>query len=100
MFPTTYRPSPIPSGGLKVPLVFRFQSPEYVTHCKMKRFVQTLHEYRYTGTRTDSSDEEPEEGIFFSVEEGNMNEKSTKNVGDVTRLKTKTLLRPRRSESD
>ena len=44
----------------------------------MKKFVQTLYDYRYTGTKADSSDEEPEMEICFSVEEGNMNEKSTK----------------------
>ena len=75
-FSTTYRPSPIP-------LVLRFQSPKYVTHCKMKNFVQTLYDYRYTCTKADSSDEEREEKIYFSVEEGNMNEKSTKKVGDI-----------------
>ena len=44
----------------------------------MKKFVQTLYDYRYTDTKADSSDEEPEMEICFSVEEGNMNEKSTK----------------------
>ena len=77
MFSTSYRPSPIPAGGFEISLVFRFQSLKYVTHCKTKKFVQTLYEYRYNGTKADSSDEEPEEEICFSVEEGNMNEKST-----------------------
>ena len=35
----------------------------------------------YTGTRTDSSEEESEE-IWFSVEEGNMNQKSKKKRGE------------------
>ena len=55
LFGTTYRPSPIQSDGLQIPLVFQFQSPKYVTHYKMKRFVQTLYNYRYTGTKADSS---------------------------------------------
>ena len=46
----------------------------------MKNFVQTLYEYRYTGTKADSSDKEPEEEICFSVEEGNINESSTKKM--------------------
>ena len=50
----------------------------------MKKFVQTLCDYRYTGTKVDSSDEEPEEEICFSVEEGNVNEKSTKKIGDIS----------------
>ena len=43
----------------------------------MKKFVQTLYNYRYTITKANSHNEEPEEEIWFSVEEGNMNEKST-----------------------
>ena len=77
VFSTSYRPSPIPSGGFEIPLVFRFQSRKYVTHCKIKKFVKTLYKHRYNSTKADSSDEEPEEEICFSVEEGNMNEKST-----------------------
>ena len=45
----------------------------------MKMFLQTLSDYRYTCAKADSSDEEPEEKICFSVEEGNMNEKQQKN---------------------
>ena len=40
VFGTTYRPSPIQSDGLEIPLLFQFQSPKYLTHCKMKRFLQ------------------------------------------------------------
>ena len=78
VFSTTYRLSPIPLGGLDIPLVLRFQSPKYATQCKMKKFAQTLHNYKYTSIKADYSDEEPEEEICFSVEEGNMNEKSSK----------------------
>ena len=44
----------------------------------MKTFEQTLYGYRYTNAKADSSDEEPEEEICYLVEEGNMNEKTTK----------------------
>ena len=30
----------------------------------MEKFVQTLYDYRYTDTKTDSSNEEPEESVF------------------------------------
>ena len=30
VFSTTHQPSPIPYGGLEIPLVLRFQSPKYV----------------------------------------------------------------------
>ena len=29
---TRYRPSPIPSGGLEIPLMMTFRSPRYITH--------------------------------------------------------------------
>ena len=31
-----YRPSPIPAGGLEIPLTLNFKSPHYITHTKMK----------------------------------------------------------------
>ena len=40
---TGYRPSPIPGGGLQVPLMMTFGSPRYVTHQKMKNFVTKLY---------------------------------------------------------
>ena len=76
---STYRPSFTRSGSLEIPLVWRFQSRRYVTHCKIKKFVQTLYDNRYTSKKTDSSHEEDEEQICFSVEEGNMKVKSMKN---------------------
>ena len=57
---------------MEIPRVSQFQSSKYVTHCKMKKFIS---HYRYTATKADSSDKEPEEEIYFSVEEGSMNEK-------------------------
>ena len=50
----------------------------------MKKFVQTPYDYRYTGTKADFGGEEPEEEIYFSVEEGNMNEKSAKKIGEIS----------------
>ena len=34
VFCTTYQPSPIPSGGLGIPLVLKFQSPKNPKHCR------------------------------------------------------------------
>ena len=47
----------------------------------MKKFLQTLYDYRYTATKAYSSNEEPEEEICFSVEEVNANEISRKKQG-------------------
>ena len=40
---TRYRPSPISSGGLEIPLMMTFRSPRYITHQKMKDFVPKLY---------------------------------------------------------
>ena len=42
---TRYRPSPIPSGGLEIPLMITFISPRYITHQKMKDFMRKLYCY-------------------------------------------------------
>ena len=81
---TTYQSSPIPSGGWGIPLVLQFQSAKCATHCKMKKFLQALYNYRYTEKEADYSDDEPEEEICFSDEEENMNKKSKKKIGDIS----------------
>ena len=55
-----YRPSPIPAGGLEIPLVLNFKSSSYVTHMKMKEFVTLLYSYEFIAKETEplSSDEE------------------------------------------
>ena len=40
---TRYRPSPIPSGGLEIPLMMTFGSPRYITHQKIKEFMTKLY---------------------------------------------------------
>ena len=60
-------------------------------------FHQAVHtntiQLLYTGTRTDSSEEEPEEEIWFSVEEGNITRSPRKKMVTWVRLKTKIFLR-------
>ena len=58
----------------------------------MKKLVQTLYDYRYTDTKSDSSNEKPEEEICFSVEEGNMNKKPTKKIGDISSSEDEDFL--------
>ena len=42
---TCYRPSPIPSGGLEIPLIITFRSSRYITHQKIKNFITKLYCY-------------------------------------------------------
>ena len=39
---TKYRPSPVPSGGLEIPLLFKFSCLEQKTFEKMRSFVDSL----------------------------------------------------------
>ena len=42
---TNYRHSPIPSGGLEIPLILTFRSVRFVTHERMKEFMTKLYNY-------------------------------------------------------
>ena len=59
---TSYRPSPIPSGGLEIPLILTFRSPKFITHQMMKEFMTKLYSYDYeqSNLADDSDDEEDE----------------------------------------
>ena len=43
VYPTQYQPSPIPAGGLEIPLKLTFKSPSFTTHEKMKDFMTNLY---------------------------------------------------------
>ena len=55
---TKYRPSPIPAGGLEIPLMLTFKSKRFVTHQKMKDFMTSLYSYEYEPPEINSKDEE------------------------------------------
>ena len=44
---TQYQPSPILAGGLEMPLKLTFKSPNFITHQKMKDFMENLYSYDY-----------------------------------------------------
>ena len=45
IYSTQYQPSPIPAGGLEIPLKLTFKSPSFITHQKMKDFITNLYSY-------------------------------------------------------
>ena len=55
-----YKPSPIPAGGLEVPLLLRFSCPNPETIEKLKGFIEDFYTYDYTGIIHEeaSSDDE------------------------------------------
>ena len=55
---TTYKVSPLPAGGLNVLLLLTFSvKSERITKL-MKRFVNDLYYYDYTGEKAESNEEE------------------------------------------
>ena len=55
---TNYKPSPIPAGGLEVPLLLTFSVKNEQIFEQMKEFVTTLYDYEYTGMKEDESENE------------------------------------------
>ena len=57
---TQYRYSPIPAGGLEIPLMLTFKSARYITHEKMKEFVTSLYPYEFDPQEKSDTDDEDE----------------------------------------
>ena len=39
VYSSQYQPSPVPAGGLEIPLTLTFKSPKFITHQEMKDFM-------------------------------------------------------------
>ena len=66
---TKYRPSPISSGGLEIPLLFKFSCPKQKTFEKMKNFVDSLYHYNYSGVNDEESSDEEEAAIVIETDQ-------------------------------
>ena len=55
----SYKPSPVPLGGLEVPLLLTFSCSEKWVRNEMKDFISDFYTYDFTGViqNNDSSDE-------------------------------------------
>ena len=94
-----YRPSPIPAGGLEVPLTLNFKSPHYITHTKMKEFMSTLYSFDYNGNKEDEKDESSsDEEINLLINESSEKSQSDSEVVIETRKKRKAPLISESSE--
>jgi len=49
-----YKPSPIPSGGLEVPLLLTFSCPQKLFRDKMKEFIEDFYSFDFTGIHYDT----------------------------------------------
>ena len=63
----TYKPSPIPSGGLEVPLLLRFKCDVKWTIDTMKQFVEQYYSYDFTGNIIIEQDDDDECEIDFGT---------------------------------
>ena len=83
---TNYKVSPIPAGGLEVPLLLTFSVKSERIFELMKSFVSDLYEYDYTGQQVKNNEEESshneEIDIQITVEENATNE-NNKNVIEI-----------------
>ena len=55
---TNYKPSPIPAGGLEIPLLLTLSVKNEQIFGQMKEFVTILYDYEYTGMKEDESKDE------------------------------------------
>ena len=75
---TNYKVSPIPAGGLEVPLLLTFSVKSERIFELMKSFVNDLYEYDYTGEQAKNNEEESSDDeeidIQITIEENATNE--------------------------
>ena len=66
---TKYCPSPIPSGGLEIPLLLKFLCPQWKMFEKIKNFVDSLYDYDYSGANNEESSDEEEAAIVIETDQ-------------------------------
>ena len=95
---TKYLPSPIPAGGLEIPLMLTFKSTRFVTHQKMKDFMTPLCSYEYEPEEINSKDEQTDD-INFSIEQ-NENEEDSEAVSKPKKRKKPPIIAETSSENE
>lgn len=66
-----YRPSPIPAGGLEIPVLLTFSSDSVSAITKMKKFMTELYNYDSEPKYTNEVEEQDEDvsSVFIETEE-------------------------------
>ena len=77
---TKYRTSPIPAGGLEIALLLTFSCSKPINFEKMKTFVQTLYDCKFTGTVIEEENNDEEDEIIL------INESDSQTVNNCTQL--------------
>ena len=95
VYSTQYQPSPIPAGGLEIPLKLTFKSPNFITHQNMKEFMTNLYSHDYEA-KAETDEDDGAEIHFMIANEGLDGDK--KENSEVVELKVKRKL-PKIGES-
>ena len=66
---TKYRPSPVSSGGLEIPLLLKFLRPKQKTFEKMKNFVDSLYDYDCSRVNDEESSDEEEAATVIETDQ-------------------------------
>ena len=77
---TKYRTSPIPAGGLEIPLLLTFSCSKATNFGKRKTFVQTLYDYNFNGTVIEEENSDDENEIIV------INESDSRTVSNCIQL--------------
>ena len=85
-------PSPIPAGGLKIPLTLNFKCPRYFTNTKMKEFMSTLYSFITMETKNERDESSSDVQINLLINELSEESQSDSEVVLETRTKRKAPL--------
>ena len=66
---TRYRPSPIPSSGLEIPLMMTFRSLRYITHQKRKGFMTKLYCYDHKSVTENAESDSDSDEFHIEIKE-------------------------------
>ena len=82
---TNYKVSPIPAGGLEVPLLLTFSVESERIFQLMKSFVNDLYEYDYAGEQAKNNEDEnsDDEEIVIQITVENSTNENNKNVIEI-----------------
>ena len=88
---TRYRPSPIPSGGIEIPLMMTFRSPRYITHQKMKDFMTKLYFYDHKPVSENVESDSDSDEFHIDIKENVVEKGEDSQVMAATKAKKRKV---------
>ena len=99
LYSTQSQPSPIPAGGLEIPLKVTFKIVNFITHQKMKDFMANLYSYDYE-SKAEADEDDDAEIHFMITNEGLDGDKEEDSEVVKPKVKKKPPKIGKSSESD